>query len=157
MAKHAIGAGDKSLISGLDNLTKVYKCKEAGCLAVFHYKEGLDGHLVNDHGREDLKWSCKLCGAKYTHKRHHDRHMREKHRKDRDGNDMTSIEAKFVPKISKNSKNSGKCKICGFKFDSKYDLDAHLVQVHEHDPKWKCQECDSKFILKRDSFINHKI
>ena len=86
LAKHAIEAGDRSLISGMKRLTKVYKCEEADCSKEFHYKEGLDGHLIVDHGKENLKWNCKICSASYIHKRHHDRHMREKHLLDKHGN-----------------------------------------------------------------------
>ena len=182
MAKHAIEAGDKSLISGMKGLTKVYKCEEAECSKVFHYKEGLDGHMIVDHGREDLKWNCKLCAASYIHKRHHDRHMREKHLMDKHGNKIVKMNdqgepistpetaPKATPKSISKSKTTPKrapkstekstekqsertrCKICSAKFETSLDLDSHLITEHQHEGKWTCKECQSKFILRRHLF-----
>ena len=207
MAKHAIEAGDKALISDMKRLTKVYKCKEEGCSKEFHYKEGLDGHMIVEHGREDLKWQCKLCTASYIHKRHHDRHMREKHLLDKHGNTIATTnhlgdsksesksgnnpgkkqskktkivksepetginpskkqskktkivktnhlnDSKSGPKAGndpgkKQSKKTG-CKICFAKFNTRLELDSHMVEEHQHKGNWTCKECQSKFIMKR--------
>jgi len=154
LAKHAIEAGDKTLISGMKRLTKVYKCDEDGCSKVFHYKEGLDGHLIVDHGKENLKWNCKICSASYIHKRHHDRHMREKHLLDKHGNSNHQDHPKKQDDPKSNNRTNGqpeksRCKICFFKFDSRLELDSHLIKEHEHEGKWECKECHSKFILRR--------
>ena len=141
----------------MKRLTKVYKCEEAGCSKEFHYKEGLDGHLIVDHGKENLKWNCKICSASYIHKRHHDRHMREKHLLDKHGNPIKTGNHrvnKDNPKEANPACKTGqpeksRCKICFAKFESRLELDSHLILEHQHEGKWECQECHSKFILRR--------
>ena len=134
--------------------------------------------MIVEHGREDLKWQCKLCTASYIHKRHHDRHMREKHLLDKHGNTIATTnhleDSKSEPKTGNNpgkkqskktkivksepetginpskkqSKKTG-CKICFAKFNTRLELDSHMVEEHQHKGNWSCKECQSKFIMKR--------
>ena len=128
---------------------KSFSCDK--CEKGYRTHHALYAHKKVKHSGEDRKYECETCGKKYTQSGilyiHKKTHIIGHFPCPLCGKVFTTDVRLYKHKVIHSKKEKEPCHICQ-KMVSAYCMSEHL-KLHEEGQKYKCEECDKEFILKK--------